>query len=88
MNRIERAREGAWTAGVLALLLLPVHLFVAPYLRFIEVLCFVGWIFICGVLAIALNDCYKVWWKRSVVEDYGRQHALGVKPRPFVLLLR
>jgi hypothetical protein len=88
MDRLESARITFVIALVLSLLMLPLHWFVAPHLRIVNMLCIIGWLFVGTLVVSALNDLRMAWWKRSVVADYRRQLGGDFTVRPFALLLR
>lgn len=88
MDRFESARITFVFALVLSLLFLPIHWFVAPHLRIVEVLCIIGWVGVGALVVSALNDLRVGWWKRSLEDDYRGQHGGEATVRPFALVLR
>lgn len=88
MDRKERVPVALGVASAMALVLLPAHMFVAPHLHIVRVICWLGWMWVAVFVLIALNDLHKVWWKRAVLQDYGLQHGRDLPLRRFALLLR
>ena len=74
MDRVESALVEGLIAIVLALVLLPLHLFVAPHVPIVGSLCLIGWLVVAWAVGLALRDLHRAWWIRSVVRDYRLQH--------------